>query len=864
MNTSSPPTDSLFGADPQETPAALAAALALAATPGHFDELRGAIPHGSSPARHGAPHGLPVRPWARFFENLGSDGFNDLNRRSAALQRQLHDNGVTYNAYADPRNPQRPWSLDLFPLIVPAQSWRQIEAGVLQRVRLLDRVLADVYGAQHLLASGLLPPALVQGHPGYLRAMHGVVPPGGTHLHIAAFDLAHGPDGHWSVLSQRTQAASGLGYLLENRIAVSRLFPDAFRDLKVRRLAGTYRALVDGLRALAPGGGEARIVLLTPGPHHETYFEHAYLARFLGLALVEGADLTVRDRRLYLKTLRGLEPVHAVIKRLDDEFLDPLELRADSRLGVPGLLQAVRAGNVLVANAPGSALLESTGLLGFLPALARHLLGEDLKLPSVPTWWCGERAACEAVLPQLAGGVIKPTYGGGAGAVSGRSLSARELDEWAARIQRDPDGHTVQAWLPLSQMPTWRQAPQGDRIVPRSLVLRVFAVCDGPGSWCVLPGGLTRIAAPDLEIASMLRGGSSADTWVLADGEVDRSTPVQFPLAASQPHEAHSTTSRAAESLFWLGRYTERTENTARFARVALEALTGEDQTSQPLLAWLGRMAGGNGLVPASVPSPTQARRVFERALIAALGDGVHATSVGFNLAHLQRAASTVRERLSQEHWNVIVRAGEDFAQGCAALAAQAAVSPLDALPLLEAVSAATAAITGAQVDRMTRDDGWQLLSAGRHLERLAFLASAVVAALDCGTLHDAPGFEAVVSLFDSTIRFHAQYQQRHELPALVALAVLDRADPRSLAWVARSLRARLAKLAAAVGADGAELANLVPDPREWPPAATLCANDGALRSLMVDCVDGAFRLSDALSARYFTHVQGTQHSVGA
>ena len=235
-------------------------------------------------------------------------------------------------------------------------------------MRLLDRVMADVYGPQDLLAQGLIPPALVQGHPGYLRSMHGVKPVGGSHLHVAAFDMARGPDGNWWVVSQRTQAPSGLGYLMENRLAISRLFPQA----------GTYRALIDSMKAMSPAGQDAHIALLTPGPYNETYFEHAYLARYLGLSLVEGSDLIVRDQHLFLKTLRGLVPVHGLLKRLDDQFMDPLELRSDSTLGVPGLLQVIRAGNVLVANAPGSAFLESPALLGFMPALSRHLFGEDL------------------------------------------------------------------------------------------------------------------------------------------------------------------------------------------------------------------------------------------------------------------------------------------------------------------------------------------------------------------------------------------------------------------------------------------------------------------------------------------------------
>ncbi len=859
-----------FGRDPQETPAALAGALAAPAASGHFDELRGktGLPGNDIiPAASALPP--PADHWARFFDKLGQDGFSDLNRRTVNLERQVRDNGITYNVYADADGPQRPWSLDLFPLIVSPQSWQQIESGVLQRVQLLDCIMTDVYGPQTLLARNLLPPALVQGHPGYLRPMHGVTPAGGTHLHIAAFDLARAPSGKWWVVSQRTQAPSGLGYVLENRLIISRLFPEAFHELKVQRLAGAYRALIESLRGMCPGDGDPRIVLLTPGPYNETYFEHAYLARYLGLPLVEGSDLTVRDQRLYLKTLKGLEPVHGMLKRLDDEFLDPLELRSDSRLGVPGLLQAVRAGNVLVANAPGSAFLESTALLGFLPALSRHLLGEELELPSAATWWCGERAALESVLPELAGGVIKPTYGGPAAeAVQGKSLSRRELDEWAGRIAREADEHTVQAWLPLSQMPTWKEGLDGDRIRPRSLMLRVFAVSDGCRSWRVVPGGLTRIASAELEIASMQRGGSSADTWVLTEGEVDTTSLLRHEQpAADIAHRSRSATSRAAENLFWLGRYTERTENSTRLARVILQSLNGEDQSSQPLLAWLSEMAVDNALVLRAVPPAQQGRRVFERSLIAALGDTEDATSVGYNLRALRSAASAVRERLSQEQWNVIVRAEHDFFRGWMILTEDGDYSSVEATRVLETLSGHTAAMTGAQTDRMTRDDGWRLLSSGRHLERLGFLSAALGWAFETGALFDEGGFEAVVALFDSTITFHAQYQQRHDIPALVDLLVLDRDNPRSLGWVAQTLRGRLAKLAGSAPGQVPDIALTVPDPALWSLEA-MCERDAdgryaMLMDLLQQCTDAAHRLSDDLGARYFTHSGDSRYSVG-
>lgn len=853
------PGDSLFGDDAQESPARLAAALARAATPGHFDELRGT----ATPAA-GAP---PTAAWSRFFEALGTEGFADLNRRSLNLARQVRDNGVTYNVYADANGPQRPWSLDLFPLIVTPDSWARIEAGVLQRMRLLEGLMADVYGPQRLLAGNLLPPALVHGHPGYLRQMHGARPAGGRHLHIAAFDLARDPQGRWWVVSQRTQAPSGLGYLLENRLVISRLFPEAFADLRVQRLAASYRAMVDSLRAMSPhdraGGEEPRIVLLTPGPYNETYFEHAFLARYLGITLVEGSDLTVREERLYLKTLGGLERVHGLLKRLDDEFLDPLELRADSRLGVPGLLQAIRAGNVLVANQPGSAFLESTALLGFLPALSRHLLGEDLKLPSLATWWCGERAAMESVLPQLATSVIKSTYTApGAGAVLGRTLSRSALDEWAGRIVRAPDEHTLQAYLPLSQLPTLN----GPQLAPRSLLLRVFAMPDGHGGWRVLPGGLTRLAGGTQETASMQRGGSSADTWVMTDGEVDRTTLLATDsLVGSVAAQRHRVvTSRAAENLFWLGRYTERAENTARLARLALDTLTGEDQNSQPVLAWISEMVAGHGLVPPGVPAATQSRRVFERSLVAALADTRHATSVGFNLGAIRQAASAVRERLSLEQWNMIVRAEKDFLRGCARSTADGDYAPLEAVRVLEQLSGHMAAMTGAQTDRMTRDNGWRLLSTGRHLERLAFLASALSQGFESGAVYGEGGFEAMLALFDSTITFQSMYQKRHDIPALLDLLVLDRDNPRSLGWVAQTLRGRLAR----IDDDAAAIGCLVPDPKAWTLQA-LCERDASgkhprLQALLQQCIASACQLSDDLTSRYFTHSDDARHSVGA
>ncbi|MGB4115667.1 MAG: circularly permuted type 2 ATP-grasp protein [Polaromonas sp.] len=875
------------------TPVDQASALAPVAAAGHFDELRGLQSPIQSPVQsqtqsqsQGNASSAIAPAWTTFFNFLGAEGFDDLNHRTANLRRQIRDNGVTYNVYADANGPQRPWSLDLFPLIISPGDWAGIERGIKQRTRLLNGIMTDVYGPQNLLKQGLLPAALVQGHPGYLRAMQGVQPAGGMFLHIAAFDMAKGPDGKWWVVSQRTQAPSGLGYLLENRLSISMLFSEAFQGMQVQRLADSYKALVDSMKTLS-AVANSRIVLLTPGPYNETYFEHAYLARYLGLTLVEGSDLLVRGERLYLKTLQGLEPVHGLLKRLDDEFLDPLELRADSTLGVPGLLQAIRAGNVQVANAPGSAFLESSAMLGFLPALSRHLLGETLSLPSLSTWWCGEQAVMQDMLPQLKNCVIKPTYPGtGMESVIGHTLSQRGLDEWAGRILRHGEDYTVQAYLPLSQTPTW----QGDKIAPRSAMLRVFALPDGQGGWRVLPGGLARLAGKNENIASMQHGGSSADVWALgqsAKADPGMVTPVAKQaepegdeLAPGIKELQHTrisarkqpVTSRAAENLYWLGRYTERAENSLRLAQLTLQSLAGIDQSSAPLLAWLTSMAVSNALVLPTVPAANQtaqARRVFERSLIAGLSDIQTHASVGYNLRSLKSAASAVRERLSQEQWHVIVQMEQDFFRRCEALSSGSAAhdySSVEALRILDVTSSFLAAITGAQTDRMMRDDGWRLLSIGRHIERLAMLSGAMASGIDTGAVFDDSGFSAIVAMFDSTITFHAQYQQRRDLDALLDLLVLSQDNPRSLSWVIKSLKSRLLKLPGNEPDDVNSLAASLPAMIDMLMDASQGLQADALMTGFEQCRTSALALSDQVSQRYFSHANSAaaSHSLSA
>jgi uncharacterized circularly permuted ATP-grasp superfamily protein/uncharacterized alpha-E superfamily protein len=838
---------------------AAAAALTRAAPPrfGHYDELR--------------DDGRLRPAWQGFFDALGSDDLADIDRRRAAVDRQIRDDGITYNVYSDDETAEaaRPWPLDLLPFIVSAADWAQVEAGITQRAALLSRILHDVYGPQRLLAEGLLPPALVFGHPGYLRPLAGVRPVGDTYLQLIAFDIARAPDGRWWVVSQRTQAPSGLGYALQNRLLVARQFPEAFRALRVQRLASGFRRLLDTITRAAPRpepGDALRTVLLTPGPYNETYFEHAYLARYLGLPLVEGGDLTVREDRVFLKTVHGLERVHAILRRLDDDFCDPLELRPDSALGVPGLLQAIRAGTVLVANALGSALLESPALQGFLPAISDRLLDEKLVLPSLASWWCGEPAAYAAVADRLAEKVIKPTYPPQPGraafdAVIGVDLTPAGLAELRACIEAEPAAYTVQDYLPLSQAHVW----QDGRLLPRAAMLRVYAVSDGGGRWQALPGGLTRIAGRAQRVVSMQRGGSSLDTWVQTDGQVDRSSLLPASLRPEDlARQRRPVTSRAAENLFWMGRYAERADNTARLAHAALTLLTGDVAAAAPVLTALGRLCIDQGLVARNVPSPAHGAAVFERTLLDNLQSRAGG-SVAFNVAAMQRAGSQIRERLSGEHWRLLQLALDRFAADAGPasvgdVAGKPGRSRGLALDALRRLSVDLAAVTGAQADRMTRDDGWRLMTIGRQIERLACMAGTLAAVEATGALEEEAGVDLLLVLFDSSVTYRALYQGRQELPPLLHLLVVDAANPRSLACIVERLRAELARLPA----PPAELLDLLPLPEQWPSLARLCAADAsarlpALAELARRLRAAAFAASDATGARYFSHAGGYQ-----
>src|SRR3984957_18830270 len=444
--------------------------------PGRYDELI-------------ADDGRIRGHWQPLIRGVSEDDARAARRATEFTRRMIVENGITYNVYADEQGRDRPWILDPLPYLMTAEEWQNIEAGVAQRAALLNSVLADLYGPQELLAQGALPAEIPFGHANFLWPCVGVRPPGNRWLSLYAVDLARSADGRWWVLADRTQGPSGPGYALENRQIVRRAFPHLAQGMDVRPLGAFFATLRAEL--LRDAGEEPLAVVLTPGSFNETYFEHAYLAQQLGFPLVEGHDLTVRDERVFLKTLSGLKRVHSILRRLDDDFCDPVELRVDSALGVPGLLAAIRKGNVAVANALGSGVLESAAWLGFLPAIAERLIGEKLRLPSVASWWCGEPPAFESVIANLPNLVIKPSFPNQKlGPVFGSELNADEGQALIPLMRARPHAFVAQEHLAFSQAPVW-YTKNADGFSARALGIRVYAIAT-PTGYRVLPGGLAR------------------------------------------------------------------------------------------------------------------------------------------------------------------------------------------------------------------------------------------------------------------------------------------------------------------------------------------------------------------------------------
>ncbi len=732
-----------------------------------------------------------VRPhWLPFADGLMGFEPEEMRRRWDLGLRLLRDNGVAYNAYGDPAGLDRPWRLDPLPVILPEDEWVGLAAGVAQRATLLEAILGDLYGPRGLVARGLMPSTLLHAKPGFRRPCHGWAPAGGRRLLVYAADLARGNDGIWRVLCDRTESPSGAGYALENRSIVSRVLPELHRSLQVERLGSFFDALRRSLQALSlHHKDDPRIVLLTPGPYNATYFEHAFLARQLGVTLVQGEDLTVRDNTVFLKALTGLQRVDVIFRRTGGVWCDPLELRGDSTLGVAGLLQSARAGNVAVANAIGTGLLDSVSLMGFLPALARDLLGEELALPSVATWWCGEPEACRHVFDHLDRLVVRPTFVSRDEPVVGAGLSDAGAAAVRAAISARPWDWVAQEVGGISTVPVWADGT----LEPQHSVLRVFAVATERG-WQVLPGGLARLSPERDLLTTKLQagGGGSKDVWIAADGPRDApaaAVRVRAP-AVRLTRDNRDLPSRVADNMFWLGRYLERCEATTRLLRSALgqvEDCLAQDDAEQAR-AVVRTMTGLGLKLPAEALDEAPENLPYRLAQFHM--DGV-SPGLAYTVNNLLRVVTHLRDRLSIDTWRSVQRLRED-------------VGPVDADSLdgdvigrLNAIVLTIQAVSGLAMENMTRGPQWLFLDSGRRIERAIAIVDSLGGALSDVDGEDAVPLEQLLEVWDSTMTYRSRYMASPRLAGVLDLLLCDENNPRSLGFQAAALARHMDALAA-------------------------------------------------------------------
>lgn len=807
-------------------------------TPGVYDEML--LPDGS------------VRPhWKVFSSFLAQCGPQDFNHRVSGMQRLLRDHGVTYNVYDDALGTSRPWSLDVLPFLMAEEEWRRISTGLDQRARLLNAILSDLYGPQTLIAEGLIPPRLLHANPGFLRPAVGITPPGGRWLYTLACDLVRSPSGQWHVLTDRAERPAGHGYALENRVILSNVFPEEFNASRVHRLASHYDWKREMLQSLAPKTrhGSAGILMLTPGPRHETYYEHAYLARHLGFPLVEGADLTTRDRTLYLKTLEGLHRVDVVVRHVDDRWCDPLELRPESLIGVAGLVEAWRNGSVALANGLGAGIVESPALHPFLPGICRHFFGEELLLPCVTTWWCGQQRELDLVLSQPDRWVVKPAFSrGDRDPIFLADLDAEQKARQLDTLRAAPHEWVAQEVLPLSTTPTWT----GTRLEPRPLVWRGFCLAHGD-HFETMPGGLARVSPePGRWLITLRSGGISKDTWVVGSSTSQpQPAPRREPSVIRPARPPSGVPSRAADHLFWFGRYAERLEQTVRILRTIMQRLAGERSDRDQLeLSSCSQLVEQLGIIPPGAQISAHLQPLSQ--------DIHHQGSIPDLINRMHYNAAAARDRLSDDTWRLVNRIERD------ARLPAGPFEPGTAQGMFDTLILDLAAISGMQQENMTRGHGWRFMEIGRRIERASTLASLISAATQLA-MQDDRILPPLLEICDSRMTYRRLHFARPALIPVLDLLLLNDINPRSLLHQLSIIGRQTAQLPMAAHGPLSEASRrqadaLLSDLSALSLDAITRAPQSAPEIIGAFCLtftEGLEKLSDHITEYYFSHAAG-------
>lgn len=802
-------------------------------------------------------------------ESLSAIPPDDLNRAWERSRRYLYENGITYNLQQEGREGSRSWSLDPIPVLIAEKDWKSLEKGLLQRAYILNAVLADLYGAQRLIRERIISPELAFANPAFLRPCVGMSTPRNLWLHRYGVDLSRQPDGSWLAVSDRTQSPVGSGYALENRIVLSRLFPQVMRQHHVSRLAPFFKQYHDTLVQLLPPSRQEdpHIVMLSPGPDQEAYFEHSYLAKYMGFTLVEGADLTVRDDIVYLKTLEGLVAVDAIVRRIDDWSSDPLWLESGEAIGVPGVLSAARAGNVIVVNALGSGVLESPALLPFMPELARYFLAEELLLPSVQTWWCGREADRRYVFDHFNDLMIKAAYPRtGFQTVFAKDLSDGDQTALKARIEATPYAFVAQERIQLPTAPLWN----GSSLQPHRFMLRSHIIARANGTYAAMPGGLTRVAPVQGSFSiTQESGGACKDTWILSTQPVE---PVSLLPSSAERLElrraARNLPSRMADNLFWMSRYLERAETELRSVRMLLTRLS--DATAVFEISELRALFD---VISSLFETPAPVDYEVEGSLNAVVIQDYLRTLIDREdsdqtlkktFERLRQSTWKVRDRISTDAWRILNQLENEPLE----LADDQLISLSDWFDRINHMLTCLTAFSGLEMESMTRATGWRFLEMGRRLERALNTLGLISVVMVDPDDEDMFVMKLILELLDSSMTYRSRYFDDLQVGAMLDLVLLDETNPRSVAFQVAALVDHVRSLPRSQNnaVRSREERSALSALTELRLADAYVISDidavgrrGALSALCADVANELTDFSDALSLSYFSHSEELQ-----
>lgn len=797
--------------------------------------------------------GAAREAWAQMADLAGLRDGEQLSERALEVQALLADNGVRVGEGED----NRPWLLDPLPVLFDEVEWATVERGLQQRARLLDAIMVDLYDEATLLSDGAIPPALVLGHPGFLRAVAGITNPGPHQLFLLGTDLARDADGAWQVISDRAQVPTGMGFTMQDRRVTAEVLSGLYRHARIRRVGPFFHAIRRAVAALAPehAGPSPRTVLLTPGANSRAAFDQAYLATMLGYPLVEGEDLVVEDGRLWMRSLDKLEPVDVVLRHVSAPMCDPLDLRGDSRLGVPGLVEVARNGGVAVANPLGTGVLDNPGLLTYLPRLARSILGEELIIPSTVTYWCGERSMCSHVISHLDRLVLRPTEPG-ARPIRGWRLTLAERADLAARIAGEPHRWVGQERVEASTTPS----VSGAGLEPRATQLRAFAVAAGDG-YQVMSGGLARIAAPGDEMVDPTTSHVAKDVWVLSSLPYSVIDPWLAEESAPAPARVPTSISPgAAQDLFEFGRHVEHAESVTRLVRAVADRWNDFSTSMDP------ETSPSDGVASLITLTESLQQQFGEGSLADYLLDSANPGSVSAAVRAVSRRADSVRDQLPGDVWSAISSVERALARhrGLQAAGDEAAS---DLGPLSGRIIEGMLAIGGMVADSMERDVGWCLLESGRRLERALRLVRLLAGTVtrERSRAVDSLVMETVLIAGESLITYRRRYQTRSSVAEVLELLLLDARNPRSLRFQLDELSATLARVPAGsrpVTTRDSLLADVADLVREADPARLAAATgEGARVELSEMLAAAAWRLDELgeeIARVHFSHAVPT------